>query len=259
MSKRFVVDLLDRGPRASKRRLQMSVAHSQMLYAAPVWSRVIQNQKLLRKLSGVQRKINIRICSAYRTISTEAAGIIAGVPPIGLLIEERKNKYEGIDGKEARANLMSRWDDDWRNGQNGRWTYQLIPGVQAWIDRPYGEVDYFLTQALSGHGCFRKYLYDRRRAETDACEQCGVQDDAEHTLFQCSRWNIIREDYAQHTGRQFNIANLGADLITSEERWKSPYKLQCGGRFTTVVCTKRRISLKKGRDSVHRVLRSSVV
>ncbi|KAJ8938409.1 hypothetical protein NQ318_011992 [Aromia moschata] len=50
------------------------------------------------------------------------------------------------------ANLMYRWDDDWRNGQNGRWTYQLIPGVQAWIDRPYGEVDYFLTQALSGLG-----------------------------------------------------------------------------------------------------------
>lgn len=212
------------GPRASKRRLLSCVVHSQLLYAAPVWHTVTENQKLQKKISSVQRKINIRICCAYRTISTEGAGVIAGVPPIELLIQERREKYIGVDTVTARANLMNRWQDKWNRGIYGRWTYRLIPNIQAWIGRPYGEVDYFLTQALSGHGCFRRYLYDRRRAETDACEYCGAQDDAEHTLFVCPNWNEVRQLYAREAGRPFNVPNMMADLVSIEENWKCAYK-----------------------------------
>ncbi|KAJ8910519.1 hypothetical protein NQ315_012816 [Exocentrus adspersus] len=83
------------GPRASKRRLLASVIQSQVLYAAPVWHRVTENKKLIRKLAGLQRRLNIRITSAYRTVSTEGAGVIAGVPPIELLIQQRWEKYTG--------------------------------------------------------------------------------------------------------------------------------------------------------------------
>ena len=34
-------------------------------------------------------------------------------------------------------------------------------------EREGGEVDYYLTQALSGHGCFRKYLFNRNRASSE--------------------------------------------------------------------------------------------
>ncbi|KAJ8953124.1 hypothetical protein NQ317_001069 [Molorchus minor] len=77
------------GPRASKRRLISSVMHSQILYAAPVLSTVANNANLVKKLNRVQRLMAIRISSAYRTISGEAAGVIAGIPPTELLIKER--------------------------------------------------------------------------------------------------------------------------------------------------------------------------
>ncbi|KAJ8983451.1 hypothetical protein NQ317_013326 [Molorchus minor] len=147
--------------------------------------------------------MNIRICSAYRTISTEGVGVIAGVPPIELLIEEIQEKYTGTDKTTAKRNLMDRWQEKWNRGKYGQWTYRLIPVIQTWLGRPYGEVDYFLTQALSGHGCFRKYLYDRRRAEADACKYCGGQDDPEHTLFVCRRWNDTRQKYTPRKGETF--------------------------------------------------------
>ncbi|KAJ8960096.1 hypothetical protein NQ314_006111 [Rhamnusium bicolor] len=164
----------------------------------------------------------IRICCAYRTISTE--GVMAGIPPIELLIQERREKYTGVDSATARTNLMARWQDKWSHGTYGRWTYRLIPNIQAWIDKPYGEVDYFLTQTLSGHGCFRKYLYDWRRAETDACRYCGAQDDAEHTLFVCSNWNEVQQIYTRETRRPFNAVNMTADLISMEENWRCAYR-----------------------------------
>ncbi|KAJ8980699.1 hypothetical protein NQ317_007920 [Molorchus minor] len=67
------------GPRASKRRLISSVMHSQIIYAAPVFSTAANNVNLVKKLNIIQRLMAIRISSAYRTISGEAAGVIAGI------------------------------------------------------------------------------------------------------------------------------------------------------------------------------------
>jgi hypothetical protein len=44
-------------------------------------------------LQRVQRLINIKIAKAYRTNSFEASCVMAGVPPIGLVIEEKANRY----------------------------------------------------------------------------------------------------------------------------------------------------------------------
>ncbi|KAG5883486.1 hypothetical protein JTB14_013130 [Gonioctena quinquepunctata] len=137
-------------PRAYKRRVLRSVAQSQILYATPAWHKMTHNKKLVRKLLSVQRKMCIRICAAYRTISPEAVGVIAGVPPIDLLTKERRDKYQGMTG-DARATLLSRWKWKLAIGEYGRWIHILIPHIEEWANRPYGEVDYFLTQALSGH------------------------------------------------------------------------------------------------------------
>ncbi|KAJ8964579.1 hypothetical protein NQ314_004883 [Rhamnusium bicolor] len=212
------------GPRASKRLLSC-VVHSQMLYDAPIWYTVTEKKKLVSKLASVQRKIALRVCSAYRTISTEAAGVISGIPPIELQLLERREKYLGIDGETARANLITRRQDKWNLGTYGRWTHCLIPDIQTWADRVYGKTDYYLTQALSGHGCFRKYLFERRRVETDACKYCGEQDNAKHTLFVCSYWEEFRHDYHNEAGRPFNALNMMTDLINGrEEDWKLAYK-----------------------------------
>lgn len=211
------------GPGSSKRRLLSSVVHSQLLYAAPVWSTAANNKKLLAKLTTVQRRMAIRVCCAYRTVSADAVGILADVPPIELLILERTEKYRGIEAATAKANLMQRWQTKWEQSTKGRWTYRLIPNLQIWINRRHKEIDYFLAQALSGHGCFRAYLYKRNRAESPNCVYCNAEDNVEHTLFVCNRWNAFRLEYELKTSRLFDIENTMENLIGAEEQWRTAY------------------------------------
>ncbi|EDW36547.1 GL18371 [Drosophila persimilis] len=35
----------------------------------------------------------------------------------------------------------------------------LIPVIDAWVNRKHGQVNFYLTQLLSGHGCFQSYLH----------------------------------------------------------------------------------------------------
>ena len=51
----------------------------------------------------------------------------------------------------------------------GRWTYRLIPHLDKWINRRHGSVNYYLTQMLSGHGCFRAYLYKHKYEDSPEC------------------------------------------------------------------------------------------
>jgi hypothetical protein len=65
-----------------------------MTYGSPVWEGAITNNKYLQKLHSAQRLINIKIAKAYRTISFEASCVIAGVPPIGLVIDGNVQVYK---------------------------------------------------------------------------------------------------------------------------------------------------------------------
>ena len=53
----------------------------------------LQLNKNKRMLQRVQRLIIIKIAKAYRTISFEASCVMAGVRPIGLVIEEKASHY----------------------------------------------------------------------------------------------------------------------------------------------------------------------
>ena len=76
--------------------------------------------------------------------------------------------------------------------EKGAWTRALIPDVRRWVDRRHGELSYELTQALTGHGCFRSYLHKYRRRRDPACVYCGEEDTPSHTLFRCQRWEEER-------------------------------------------------------------------
>lgn len=212
------------GPRASKRALLSSVVHSQLLYAAPVWSEAAKRQKQARILTKVQRLMTIRVCSAYRTISAVGAAVISGTPPILLMIEEREENYRCKDPENARKNLMEKWQKQWETAEHARWTYELIPLIGEWISRKHGEIDYFMTQALSGHGCFSKFLHGRKKAESDKCMYCGKIDDARHTIFECDRWNRERESFEQETESPFTPRHMMENLLKSEQHWDTTYK-----------------------------------
>ena len=52
------------GPREAKRRLLVSVVHSKLLYAAPVWANALQNHAIQKRLFSAQRSAALRIVSA---------------------------------------------------------------------------------------------------------------------------------------------------------------------------------------------------
>jgi hypothetical protein len=71
-----------------------------MTHGAPVWEGAITKRKYLQKLQSAQRLINIKTAKAYRTIFFEASCVMAGVPPIGLVIEGKAQMYNRKLGLE---------------------------------------------------------------------------------------------------------------------------------------------------------------
>lgn len=111
--------------------------------------------------------------------------MITGIPPIDLIVDERVHKT----GKEE---TLRRWQTRWEEYQGSKWTKALIPDVETWVQRKHGQLSYHLTQALTGHGCFNNYLNAIKKVEDPTCMFCDEIDDAEHTIFECRRWNDIR-------------------------------------------------------------------
>jgi len=52
-----------------------------LLYGAPVWAKTLEKTSHRKKLTRVQRLINIKVAKAYRTVSNEALCIITGLQP----------------------------------------------------------------------------------------------------------------------------------------------------------------------------------
>ena len=103
--------------------------------------------------------------SAYRTVSEEAALVLASTPPIDLLIREKQEVYRELlqfrdaPGREqdclivrerARQRLMERWQNQWDTSKKGRWAHEVIPNIAAWYNRDHGQIGYYLTQACPG-------------------------------------------------------------------------------------------------------------
>jgi len=58
-----------------------------LLYGAPVWADIIEKTSYRKKLTRVQRLINIKVAKVYRTVSNDALCIITGLTPIHIKIK----------------------------------------------------------------------------------------------------------------------------------------------------------------------------
>jgi len=95
----------------------------------------------------------VRISSAFRTISDDAALVIAGQAPLCELVREAKENRAALAGEQAdhstktevkrRARMQSvdNWQAAWDNSSKGRWTHQLIPSIEPWVNRKHGQVN----------------------------------------------------------------------------------------------------------------------
>ena len=214
------------GPQASKRQIICSVSRSILLYAAPVWEEAMKHKCNRNIYERIQRQSAMRICSSYRTVSTEAIQVIAEQPPIDLLIEHAAviSRVDHADKKEARERgwetLMEKWQARWQNGTHGRWTARLIPTIRPWMERKHGETDFYLTQMLTGHGCFKDFTYRINKSEDNECIYCGEIDTAEHTIFFCRHFKTDRDNCVHNTGTNITPDNIIEFMLRSKENWE---------------------------------------
>ena len=143
-------------------------------------------------LRSIERKYTIAITSAYRTVATDAAGALAGCPPLDLLAWERARNWEqkGRRTDELNREVMEKWQNRW--SQYTGWASVFIKDVEKW-QRKAPPTDYYSTQAITGHGCFGRYLKWIKKMESDECWfGCEMEDTPEHTVFVCARFDQKR-------------------------------------------------------------------
>lgn len=214
------------GPTACKRKILMATSQATLLYACEIWGEAIESKHRRNVLSSIQRTTALRVASAYRTVSEAAVMVISGTIPIDLLIRERRIKWKQrnqqenrLSAKEIRQHSLEAWQQRWQNEIYGRWTAQLIPILQTWINRTYGDVNYYLTQILSGHGYFCKYLHKMGKASGPECIYGdSSEDDAKHTVFECIKWQEQRIELEQHTG-PLTTENIIQTMTAHEHNW----------------------------------------
>ena len=89
--------------------------------------------------------------------------------------------------KTFRLSTMRVWQERWFKSKYGKWSQEVIPDLflRMMHDLP---LDFWLSQALSGHGCFRRYLFVRRKTSCELCPTCKVPEDARHVIRACPRF-----------------------------------------------------------------------
>lgn len=217
------------GPRSSRRHLLASVVKSVFLYGAPIWSESLKIAQNLKICNRIQRLIAIRVISAYRTTSGAAALVIAGMLPFDLVAEESKTLYDAkrrsssiteVSRADLRDQSMRTWQARWSGAEWGRWTFRLIPDVTSWVNRRHGEINFDLSQFLSGHGCYRQYLHRFNLEDTPYCPTCKViEESPEHVLFQCRRFEKERTEMHNNIGRILNSDNVVEAMLTDQQNW----------------------------------------
>ncbi|KAG5877979.1 hypothetical protein JTB14_002232 [Gonioctena quinquepunctata] len=80
-----------------------------------------------------------------------------------------------------------------------------------------------MAQKPYGHGCFRKYIFERERAESNACVYCQ-DDDVTHTLYMCPRWEETHNQRTDNNTIQ-SLSTLRKALQNQKKPGNEPIKL----------------------------------
>ncbi|CAD7080109.1 unnamed protein product [Hermetia illucens] len=215
------------GPRHTSRLFIARVVTSIMLYVTPVWSEALRTSVNTSKLNAVYRRTALRVCSAFRTVSDDAAFVISGMMPIDILADEMANIYHAkpisplLQTKKAeRERSINRWQERWERSGKGRWTHRLIPAIKEWLERRHGEINYNLTQFLTGHGGYLQYLHRFKLETSPDYPNCNrVREDPEHVFFHCPRFVEERKNLEETLGEVLVPENLVRRMLACREDW----------------------------------------
>ncbi|XP_041986188.1 uncharacterized protein LOC121738291 [Aricia agestis] len=174
------------------------------MYGAPIWGdNLLPKNRLV--LGRIQRVMATRAVRGYRTISKDAACLLAGATPWDL--DAKALADERLQEPQVSVNLV----------------LAIRPVLRDWISRETGALSFRLTQVLTGHGCFGRYLCEIvGREETPSCHHCDAdRDTAEHTLTACPSWSGQRTALRAVIGNDISLPALIRSMLCGEEEWRA--------------------------------------
>lgn len=97
----------------------------------------------------------------------------------------------------------------------------MIPNVDKWINRRHGDLDYFIMQKFTGHGCFNAYLYKIKKLNSPQCSFCGAESDdvVKHTLFECDAFKNWRRQLGGEISHELNPENIIDTMLEEKRNW----------------------------------------
>lgn len=95
-----------------------------------------------------------------------------------------------------------------------RKTYEWWNRVRERVNARWVEPGDYVSQILSEHGGFSKYLCRFGMTDNDRCE-CGGLENVNHVLFECERWRVLRDKCMENLRSKGIIFNRSG-LISKE-------------------------------------------
>lgn len=121
---------------------------------------------------------------------------------------------------EERLKSINEWQSRWDMTEKGRWTYKLIGNVKTWVERKHGETDFYLTQFLTGHGCFREYLFKYGHDDGTDCSFCGDgRESVQHIFFTCPKYEVERAEIETLIKERVTKENIVHHMIQCKIVW----------------------------------------
>ncbi|XP_032670030.1 uncharacterized protein LOC116843605 [Odontomachus brunneus] len=233
------------GPDNRVRRLYSNAVSSYVLYGAPVWAGETRaKRRIVAILHGAQRLMATRLIKAYRTVLHAAVTALAGIIPAELLARLYAKTYNRVaelrrreDDHLLTARDVQRIRDSARRGALWRWQRSLealnTPGIRTiaitlrdivgpcllqWVGRAHGGLSYHMTQVLTGHGCFGRYLCRIGKERTAQCRHCAASEDsAKHMLQECPAWTQERGVLTTMVGQDLRLPSIVPKMLESRE------------------------------------------
>ncbi|CAH1384165.1 unnamed protein product [Tenebrio molitor] len=177
-------------------------------YASRIWIHRLSHSKIKRQFLSTHGIFCRIITKAYRSVSTDAAQVLAGLAPIDIELERIHCHHELRRGRNAffqgelitnntflhprhldeylRLKTEDIWQERWEQSSKGRTTYRFLPRVTVacpLLDMPLTREK---TQTLTGHGNFIAHLQRIGKDETGHCPRCeDALDDPPHRILAC--------------------------------------------------------------------------
>lgn len=96
----------------------------------------------------------------------------------------------------------------------------MIKDIRTWCNRQHGEINYYLTQFLTGHRSFGNYLKRIKKQSSDKCIYCGAPDSAEHTIFICPSAGQDHLRMEASTGVTLTPDNIVNTTLYDSNSWR---------------------------------------